>query len=271
MSEETSQDNAQVQETAPVTKATKTKVVNTNLIEVTAAEIEGLSKTKALKMAATLADDIENNYFKLGGVLRTIHQNSWFEGFESFDRFVYENFGFQKRKAEYLMEIYDQLVSKMIPWEKVSSLGWTKLKDLAKTLTQENVDEWVDKASKVSVIELQAMLKATLPTGEQSSTATTSDTMVKKFVLKNDQIETVNSALASVKAATGTDHDNVALENLCAGYLAGVTGTVHGGDDKPANLAEQMKAVGYERVLELFDQLWPEIDLEVDASKLTTT
>ena len=57
--------------------------------------------------------------------------------------------GSQGRKARYLISIYDNLVTKMIPWEKVSHLGWTKLKDLAPVLTPENVDEWVAKAEKL--------------------------------------------------------------------------------------------------------------------------
>jgi hypothetical protein len=253
-----------VQEHAPVAEKQKAKGP-TNIILDVATEVEGLTKVKALKMARHLSEDIELNYFRLGGVLKVIYTNAWFEGFESFDLFVYENFGFQARKAQYLMSIYDNLVTKQIPWEKVAHLGWTKLKDLAPVLTLDNVDDWVAKATPCTVVQLQAMLKATMPAGDGASTSTTSDVSVIKFKLKNDQIETVNAALASVKAQIGTDHDNVALEALCSAHLAGVGGAVKKAD---IPLVDLFTEVGFEAVLNAFDTAFPKIDISVDTSKL---
>ena len=91
-----------------------------------------MTKTKALNMAEQLAENIEVNYFKMGGVLKLINDNSWFEGGSTTSMIsCTEKYGFQGRKARYLIAIYDNLVTKKIPWEKVSHLGWTKLKDLA--------------------------------------------------------------------------------------------------------------------------------------------
>lgn len=239
-------------------KAAKKQVED--LFVATAQEVEALSKTKALKMATALSDDIESNYFKLGGVLKVIHTNGWFDGYESFAVFVFDKFGFQKRKAEYLMDIYTNLVTKQIPWEKVAGLGWTKLKDLAPHLTAENVDEWVAKASTATVIELQAMLKAGAPEDSGAAPKTKSDVSAFKVVLKNDQIETVNKAMAKAKAEVGSDFDNVALEALCSAFLAGVSGSVTGG----APTVETFKEMGYIEVLTLFEKAFPEINLSVE-------
>lgn len=252
------QEGAQVQEPQPVV-ATKTKAKPTgDLIVDTAAEVENLSKTKALNLADKLAQDIDNNSFRLGGVLHVIYTNSWFEGFDSFDTFVFERFGFQGRKARYLMSIYDGLVTKQIPWEKVQALGWTKLKDLVSILTAENVDEWVAKAKDLTVVQLQAMLKATPNQESEGTTKTTSDTSVKKFILKNDQIDTVNSALAKAKADAGTEFDNVALERLCTAYLSDTGGQV--------DLTAAIKQAGIEDALKIVSELWPEYDITVKAA-----
>lgn len=256
-------EGTQVQETAApetvaVGKKSTTKGTG-NLIADVAAEVEGLTKTKALNEVVRLAENIETNYFKMGGVLKLIYDNSWFEGFETFGLFVFEKFGFQERKAKYLMEIYTELVTKQIPWEKVVHLGWTKLKDLAKVLTLENVDEWVAKAEKVTVIELQAMLKASTPTEGETSAKTKDDVTTVKFKLKADQLETVNSALNKAKAELGTEYDNVALENVMAGYLGGSVSAASAG----GSLVDQMKAAGWEKVLETFGELFPEIDIQV--------
>lgn len=243
--------------TANTTTPKQAKTKTGDMIHDIAAEVEGLTKTKALNAADKLAENLDETYFRMGGVLKLISDNSWFEGFESFDLFVFEKFGFAGRKARYLIHIYTELVTKQIPWEKVAHLGWTKLKELASVLTIENVDEWVGKAEKLTVAELIAALKATTnPTGDTSSGSTTSDVVQRKFKLKQDQAEVVDTALAKAKGEIGTEFDNVALENICAGYVGGNIAVA-----KP--FAEQMKSQGWQKVLEVFGELWPTIDMDL--------
>ena len=123
----------------------------------TATEIEGLTKAKALAEAVKLHTNVDNTYFRLGGILAKILENKWFDDHETFGEYVEETFGFKERKARYLIEIYVELVNQRIPHEKVSILGWTKIKMLAKHLDVNNVDEWVERASSLSVRELEAV------------------------------------------------------------------------------------------------------------------
>lgn len=253
-------ETAQVQETAPqveITTAAQKKKTGNVILDV-AAEVEGLTKIKALNMADKLVENIETDYFKLGGVLKVIFENAWFEGHESFGAFVSNKFGFAERKAKYLMEIYDHLVTKMIPWETVAPLGWTKLKDLARHLTVENVDEWVEKASKLTVAELQLVLKGDDGEGKSKSVEGSGDVVKFKVNLKNDQNETVQSALSKAKAEVGTEYDSVALEMICTGYLAGAVGT-----GAAKSFADQMQEAGWQKALELFGETFPDVDLEV--------
>lgn len=229
-----------------------------NLLLDIAQEVEGLTKTKALNEAERLAENIEVNYFKLGGVLNRINENSWFEGFDYFDDFVYEKYGFQGRKARYLISIYSNLTTKMIPWEKVSHLGWTKLKDLAPIITPENVDEWVAKAEKLTVVELQAAIKASLPEGEEKTQKTTDDSVKMTFKLKPDQAEAVTQALAKAKGELHTEYDTVALENICAGYLGGGIAV-----QKPFSLDEVIDATGFEPLLKRIAEKFPDYDITV--------
>ena len=254
-------ESAVVEEVKPdTTTIGKKKVEKTgNLILDIAHEVESLTKTKALNLADNLSKDIDTNEFKLGGVLKLINDNSWFEGFEFFDDFVYEKYGFQGRKARYLINIYDNLVTKMIPWEKVSHLGWTKLKELAPIITPENVDEWVAKAEKLTVVELIAALKAAKPTEEGEKTAKTTDEVVKiTFKLKPDQAEVVTQALAKAKGELHTEYDTVALENICAGYVGGTNAV-----SKPFSLDEVIEATGFEPMLKRIAELFPAYDITV--------
>lgn len=259
-------EQEQLEKPATTTVGKKTTKGSGDLIADTASEVEGLTKAKALAEATKLADNIESNYFKLGGVLKVIHDQAWFEGYESFDVFVSEKFGFKARKARYLMDIYNSLVVNQISWDKVQHLGWTKLKDLAPVLTADNVDEWVAKAEKVTVAELQAMLSKK-PEGSTASAKTTSDVTKISFGLKNDQVETVQSALNKAKAEVNTEFDNVAIEMICAGYLGGnqiakpSAASVEG--DPVESLKALMQGQGWQAVLELYGTLFPFVDIDV--------
>lgn len=245
-------------ETAAIGGKKKVEKTGDVLIDI-AHEVESLTKTKALNEAERLAENIEVNYFKLGGVLKLINDNSWFEGFPSFDDFVFEKYGFQGRKARYLVSIYDNLVTKQIPWEKVAGLGWTKLKDLAQVLTPDNVDDWVKKAESCTVLELQALLKAGTPSGDGEKAAKTSDEVVKiAFKLKTDQAEVVQQALAKAKGELHTEYDTVALENICAGYLGDTVAV-----NKPFDLDQVIQTTGFEPILQRISELFPDYDINV--------
>lgn len=257
----------QAQETATATKPTvkaKSKSTGNMLVDI-ATEVEGLSKQKALNRAESLVGDIDRSFIELGGVLKVIRENTWFDGFPSYGEFVSAKFGFEERKARYLEEIYTNLVDKQIPWEKVAGLGWTKLKDLAKVLTPENVDEWVAKAAPLSVSELQALLKSEKAKAEGESAATTSTTQTMKFKLQNDQIATVQNALAKAKGEVGTEYDNVALETICAGYLGG-TIQVQAAQSPEDMVKTALGAIGWEKVFGVIGEVYPNLNVDVKES-----
>ena len=188
--------------------------------------------------------------------MKLISENSWFESYVDFHQFVFDKYGMQARKAYYLIAIYTDLVTKQIAWEKVKHLGWTKLKELAPILTPENTDEWVAKAEKLTVMELIAALKA--GTSPSDITGKTSDDVTTlKFKLKPDQLEIVQAAVAKAKGEIGTEYDNVAIENICAGYVGGVI------TDHQTDLKGVMKGAGWEAVLTAFDELFPDVGLVV--------
>lgn len=261
-------ETAEATETKVETPKAKIKGTGDLIFDI-AHEIGALSKTKALNLADKLGEDIDTNFFKLGGVLKEIKQQQWFEGYASFAAYVLEKFGFALRKADYLINIYTFLVDKQIPWDKVSKIGWTKLKDLAEYLTPENVDEWVTKAMSLTVIELQAAIKATFgaeSTAVEGSTSTTSNVQkLGPFKLHPEQFESCQTALAKAKGELGTDHDNVALAAICSGYLANASGIAVGA--APAETLEGLMArIGPAATVGLIQQSYSAVNLSLDSS-----
>ena len=252
-------DAVQEQEAAPVAVGKKAKGASTgNLILDIASEVEKYSKTKALNEADHLVKDIDENSFKLGGILKLISENSWYDGADSFGVFVYERYGFAERKARYLIQIYNDLVTKQIPWEKVAKLGWTKLKDLAAILTVDNVDEWVAKAELMTVVQLQAALKASMPAEDGTTKPTDEFQKFGTYKLKADQAATVTAAINKGKAELGTEFDSVVLENICAAYVGG---NVNVSAPDPVAL---LKSMGWSDAIQAWCTAFPEIDITID-------
>jgi hypothetical protein len=228
----------------------------------TATEIENLSEGDAYALVGKILDEQGVNDFRLGGVLAVIQENGWLEGHESFKALCEQKFGLHYRKAMYLIQIYSDLVDNQIPWEKVKNLGWTKLKEIAHILTPENVDEWVKKAEALTVLQLQEAVKVFLKKAEGSQGAegatTTSTVTTLTFKLHADQKETIRHALDKAKAEAKTEFDTVALEAICIGYLGG---SVQAASATAGDLKGLMTQKTFEEVLEIFEQVFPQVEL----------
>ena len=236
-----------------------------DLIVETVKEISALDKETALQVVPTLIDSMGFANFKLGGVLSAIQDNDWWtdSGYAKFKEFIPGEFGLHYRKALYLIKIYDALVEADIPWSKVSGLGWSKLKDLADILTPENVDEWVAKATDMTILQLQEAIKA-YKAGELSADGTTdpdsSGVTTITFTVHPDQKETIIEAIDQAKEDADTEFKGVALEAICLNFLAG-------GSTKKAktpSLKAVMEKSSVEAVFEAFEAVFPDINITVE-------
>ena len=248
-----------------VTKMTKeTTVAEVDVIVQTAKEIGALDKQTAFAIIPSLMESVDFSYFKLGGVLSAIQENNWWAdtGYGKFSDFIPGEFGLQYRKAMYLIEIYDGLVEADIPWSKVSGIGWTKLKELAKILTTENVDYWVERANNLSTLNLIEEVKAYKANGLSADGTTAPDSTgvsTITFKVHPDQKESILQAIEQALEEANTEFKGVALEAICLNYLAG------GSTKKtPApSLMSLMEKTSLESVFETFEAVFPDVDIEV--------
>lgn len=244
----------------------KEETQEVDLIVETVKEINALDKETAFEVVPSLIDSVDFSYFKLGGVLSAIKENDWWVGeAPNFWSFVEDSVGLHSRKARYLIKIYDGLVEAEIPWHKVSGLGWTKLKELADILTQENVDEWVAKAESMTTLNLQAAVKA-FKAGELSTDGTTDpDTTgvsTITFKVHPDQKETINEAVDQAMEDSDTEFKGVALEAICMNFLAGGSTKE---SPKPLSLQGTMEKYTPMQVLEAFEACWPDINVTAES------
>jgi hypothetical protein len=272
-------------------KTTPTKGKADVLVDV-ATEVEVLNRSKAFDLVDELVQSGGLSEFRLGGVLAHIQDEaskeggeSWLDGHDSFRSLVEARFSLHYRKAMYLISIYKHLVEKQIPWNAVKDVGWTKLKELAPILTAKNVEMWVNRSKKLTVMQLQEAIKKAQSKGSDATETSSVSTMT--FKVHADQKEGIREALDKAKAETKTDVDTVALHNICQGYLGNSVEieTSGGAPDAPTKpkakgkltafhkervkillkeISEDLLGDGAELVLEVFGEIWPEISVNVE-------
>lgn len=236
-----------------------------DFLVVTANQIENLSESDALEMADKLVDARGENDFRLGGVLAVIQSKNWFSGYPNLKALVENRYGIAYRKAMYLVGIYQDLVKNQVPWDKVQDIGWSKLKEISQFMNAENVDDWVVKAKSMTVLQLQDLVKSMKTAGSNAKegATVTSEVTTMTFKVHPDQKESIRSALDKAKEEANTEYDTVALEMICVGYLNGSVSV-----DKsapPPDLKALMKVLTPEDVLQVFEEVFPEVNLSVDA------
>jgi len=243
----------------------KEEVVTTpNVIVDTAGEIEAMDASAVELKIEEIIDSTNFGDFKLGGLLAKVESDGYWKSyghasFKAYLQIVEENFGVSYRKQRYLIDIYNKLVNAEIPWEKVSGLGWTKLKELGKVLTAANVDLWVGEAEKLTVLQLQVKVAEAMSADGKAPTLTTDEDMttaITTFTVKvhEDQKEIIKEALSKARDDTGSDYDGVALEAIAMSYLE--SGAV-------ATLKTLMAKSSPEEVMDTFEQLWPHFNITV--------
>jgi hypothetical protein len=230
-------------------------------------EISGLNAVDAINEVPTLLNGADENYFRLGGVLSIISSHKFYEadGFETFRAFVEQKHDIKYRKAMYWIDIYEKLVESGVSWNKVSTVGWTKLKDLAKILTVDNVDEWVTRALSMTTLQLQeAIAKASAGTLADSGLTPEDDkpSEVTTFTVKVHTLQkaNINEAIEKAKIESNTEFAGTALDNICTNYLAG-------GNVTPMALVDVLKKYTPEDALMALEQVYPDMDLTVKVKK----
>ena len=222
-------------------------------------EISTLSAEEAVAEVPKLLNAADQNYFRLGGFLSTIQLNKYYtaKGYETFHQFVEGEYGMKRRKAQYWMQIYDDLIESSVPWAKVKDIGWTKLRDLAPILTVENADEWVQRALSSTVPQLrEAVAKAKAGSLPNSGITPTDDekSNVTAFTVKmhDDQKMTIKEAIQKARTEAKTEYDGVALEAIALNYLSG------GNVNQPKSLVSVLEKYTPEVVLEALEKVFPD-------------
>ena len=250
--------------TAPSEILIATPEVEGNLIVTLATQIEQM--TEPSEVYAQI-NEVQNNKslddFKLGGLLARCRDMKWYKeaGYTTFKAFLTEQFPtIETRKAEYLMKMYLCLVESEVEWNQVKDIGWSKLARMASVMTKENADQWIELARTSNTTELLQAIKEAKQSPDTDAPIPSEPVVKQNFSLHLDQKEVVDEALEKAKVEAETDFDAVALDAICQNYLSGESVAA---PQMTGDLKSQMQEAGHITVLEIFEVLWPNIELHV--------
>lgn len=258
-------------------KKAATKKATDDLIVSVSHEVENMDKDAAFAAAEGLDQEIEFNYFKLGGILARIHTEQWYidEGFEKFPEFVESRFGIRRSKAFHLIGIYNGLIESGVAWDDVKEVGWSKLKELVNVITPKNVKKWVKRAKELTLLQLIDYIKKQQAKDDTSGAGDDGESKkISSLVFKvhDDQKELIQQAVEKAKAAAPTEYPAVALEAICMDYLSGPTKVKDETEAEPdkkekatvEGLQAYMENFTWEDVLSVFEKIWPDVDITVE-------
>jgi hypothetical protein len=236
---------------------------------------------KIRRRARTLIRTIDKGYMELGELLYTVHDTpingdpnqpsicvGW--GYTGFADWAEKELGLHRRKAERLQRIWWELEVRL--GGKISSgvkrrvvdLGWTKVREIVRVLSEANAEQWVEMAENLTHPELCDAIRQALIDQEKKEQAAAvgsededdesgvypnppddiSRFKWKQFHLTPEQRENVNMALGRAKELANSTKDGHCLDLICTDFLA--TNDFRKADDPETRLRFLAK---YERLM----------------------
>ena len=113
--------------------------------------------------AMTLSKDADETFLELGRTLRQLQDREP----KRFQEIVAKS-DLGRRKAYYLVDVSRVFDPLRVSCARLKKVGWTKLGMIAKQVTQDNVDEFLDLAVRYNVKELERMIQRKEPLGDES-------------------------------------------------------------------------------------------------------
>ena len=161
---------------------------------------------------------IDGAFIRLARHLAEINQKELYIvwGFSSFEEYVKNELEYGYRKADYLVSIWNKMKHLHIPVERLEAVGWTKAVELARVITPDDAEIWMERAETMSYRDLVEEVKKVID-------HTYEDTRPTFFIMKirfdSADMSAVNDALAEAKSIYETEDTAMALSVICGDWL----------------------------------------------------
>lgn len=227
------------EELAPSEVKAKGKVPKAEITIRDVGEMSKYMKGDPLKAAKTIVDrvqelqeNIDKQYFYLGGLLAHIFHENLFKkdyNYDDFDAFCQGEFSFGMRKARYWINIYMTLsgVKGFTP-VALKDIGWSAAAEISRYATSDNFAELIKHAEEKPIAELKPFLKeeyvtesGETPSGRQGTrTAQSIKKVTFSFSLFEDQADGAKLILEAAQKQLGLSDQNQVLEHILNEWAA---------------------------------------------------
>jgi len=187
--------------------------------EITSAEIRSklsdLSReitTKQIDMASMVAKVYHEGLWRQWG------PDGTGKPYQKFEEYTTKELGIEYRKAMYFVQVGDMVnaYGQNIK-DSLESLGWTKVKDLARILNKDNLEEWLNLASSMNAKELQKAVADAL----SGSGVDNPPDKITTITLRCDSsaASIILDAINEAKKTTETSDIVSAIEYICLDWM----------------------------------------------------
>lgn len=189
-----------------------------------------LARPEAVRNAALASTKVTDRLTLMQGeLLREIRDKKYFItwGFPTFEEYIENELSFRRRKAYYLIKIFEKFIVELgLDKKTLADLEWSKAKELLPIITKENWKDMLDATKDMSVSQVQAFVKEMLSDGDEEASSAGSDTdgeeefTKMEFTLAAIQRENVNQALEMARAMTGSKKMGNLLDLIATDFCA---------------------------------------------------
>jgi hypothetical protein len=160
--------------------------------------------------------------------------------------------------------------------EQVNQVGWSKLRFIIKLFTNDNVQEWLDRAKSMTSLELQQYVKDLKDSKAEGENIDPTESNVAKvstmtFKVHPDQQDSIRTALDIKKEELDTEYDTVALVSMAVDMLEGNTGQKV--KEVPAKITKKavtkyLEELGAEKTADLVLTIQPSLGKDEETPKM---
>lgn len=219
---------------APITTIAVAEKTDIVVIEDSDRVRELLEAQDALDAAKALAQQAEEAFFSLGGVLSHVHEKDLhkgilgedgepkYDGKQGFADYAFNELNVNYRKAMHLITIYRKFRELGLDETRAIQIGWTKLREMVGVMTDDNADELLTYGTEHTRDEIIDFVKVSYVNASDEKTPKAKKTLMK-FNLFEANAEIVRSAIDSAMEQGGVSTPEQALALICAewGQLTG--------------------------------------------------
>ena len=113
-----------------------------------------ISDEELYSRAKELSKDFDDSFLDLGKALSQLKKQS-----RDMFRKLYQSTNLGRRKAYYLVEVYEAFRGIPVSRAKLKEVGWSKLQLIGKHVTKDNAQELLDLAKEMSLKQLDGYLR----------------------------------------------------------------------------------------------------------------